>query len=204
MKTLIVTAHPDPDSLTQRLAHQLATALQPVTTEMADLATEGFDPRFTPADRHTYRTGADVPADVAVEQRRLDTADHVVLVFPVYWWSMPALLKGWIDRVFVNGWAFDIHPTTGIRRNLSRLTMHLVPIAGDDADVYERHGYQHALRTQIEHGIIDYCGMVRGVTAFLHESERDDPDLRAREVAAVVDRVRRSILEPLEPSAPRT
>lgn len=192
VNTLLVAAHPDHDSLTLALARRLAEELEPAV--LADLAAEGFDPRFGPDDRRSYRVGGEYPADVLREQRRLDAAEHLVLVFPVYWWSMPALLKGWIDRVFVNGWAFEIDPVDGMRRNLGRLTVHLVPIAGDSVGVYERHGYEHSLRTQIEHGVVDYCGAVRGTTVFVHDSEQEDDAARAvsvdRAVAAVVASVR--------------
>ena len=189
VNTLLVTAHPDPESLTATTARRIAEVVGAV--EIADLAAEGFDPRFSAADRHSYRVAGDHPEDVAREQRRLDRADHLVLVFPVYWWSMPALLKGWIDRVFVNGWAFSIDPAGGMRRRLGALTVHLVTIAGDDAGVYERHGYEQSLRTQIEHGIVDYCGAVRGVTAFVHESEQEDDGARR----AAVDRAVESVSE---------
>ncbi|MFD3444473.1 NAD(P)H-dependent oxidoreductase [Microbacteriaceae bacterium 4G12] len=193
MQTLIVTAHPDSDSLTNGIARRLERALQPGPVVVADLATEGFDPRFTRADRHTYRVGGDFAPDVAREHQRLEATAHLVLVFPVYWWSMPALLKGWIDRVFVNGWAFEVDASEGMRRNLGALTIHLVPVAGDDAGLYERHGYDLALRTQIEHGVIDYCGSRRGATVFVHESEQDDADARERAVDAAVHAVRRAI-----------
>lgn len=193
MNTLIVTAHPESTSLSNDIARQLAQTLDAGSKQLANLATEGFDPRFSNADRVTYKGEGEMPSDVAAEQKRLDWADHVVLVFPVYWWSMPALLKGWIDRVFVNGWAFDVDGEKGIRRNLERLTMHLVPVAGDDADVYERHGYASALRTQIEHGIIDFCGMRHGVTTFVHSSEQGETPHRAAAVSRAVDEVSRAI-----------
>jgi NAD(P)H dehydrogenase (quinone) len=193
VQTLIVTAHPDADSLTNGIARRLERALQPGPVVVADLAAEGFDPRFTRADRHTYRVGGDFAPDVAREHQRLEATVHLVLVFPVYWWSMPALLKGWIDRVFVNGWAFEVDASEGMRRNLGALTIHLVPVAGDDAGLYERHGYDLALRTQIEHGVIDYCGSRRGATVFVHESEQDDADARERAVDAAVHAIRRAI-----------
>ena len=200
MTALIVAAHPDQDSLTLALARRLAEELQPA--ELADLAAEGFDPRFSAADRHSYRVAGEYPADVASEQRRLDAAEHLVLVFPVYWWSMPGLLKGWIDRVFVNGWAFEIDPADGMRRKLGGLTVHLLPIAGDSAGVYDRHGHEQSLRTQIEHGVVDYCGAVRGTTAFVHDSEQEDAAARAastdRAVAAVVAAVRGQAPLPVE------
>lgn len=198
MPTLIVTTHPDPDSLThhlaQRLAHELRSTSDPAGVEVADLAAEGFDPRYTLADRHTYRVGGDFTPDVAAEQERLGRATDLVLVFPVYWWSAPALLKGWFDRVFVNGWAFGLDADGGIVRRLDRLRVHLVPIAGDDAGVYDRHGYEQAMRTQLEHGIVDFCGARRGVTTFVHDSEGEDAAARTRAVetavAAVVEAIR--------------
>lgn len=188
-----MTTHPDPDSLTHHLAQRLATVLRstsaPADVELADLAAEGFDPRYTLADRHTYRVGGDYTPDVAAEQERLDRATDLVLVFPVYWWSTPALLKGWFDRVFVNGWAFGLDAEGGIVRKLDRLRIHLLPVAGDDAGVYDRHGYEQAMRTQLEHGIVDFCGARRGVTAFVHDSEREDAAGRAAAVDAAVTAV---------------
>ncbi|MFF9063465.1 NAD(P)H-dependent oxidoreductase [Streptomyces sp. NPDC101213] len=191
MHTLLVAANPDPRSLTHFVLGRLEAALPPGSVEIADLAKENFDPRFTPADRQAYHEGGSHPADVVAEQRRLERATDLVLVFPVYWWSMPALLKGWIDRVFVNGWAFEHSPASGLRPKLQNLTTHLLPIAGDDSGTYERHGYEKALRTQIQHGIIDYCGSRRGSTAFLYASEQLSPETTVRSV----DRAVRTISE---------
>ncbi|WNE96681.1 NAD(P)H-dependent oxidoreductase [Streptomyces luomodiensis] len=191
MHTLLVAANPDPQSLTHFVLGRLEAALRPGSVEIADLSEERFDPRFTSADRRAYQEGGNHPADVVAEQCRLERATDLVLVFPVYWWSMPALLKGWIDRVFVNGWAFEYSSASGLRPKLQHLTTHLVPIAGGDSGAYERHGYEKALRTQIEHGIIDYCGSRRGSTAFIYESERLSPE----SMKQGVDRAVRAISE---------
>jgi NAD(P)H dehydrogenase (quinone) len=193
VNTLIVTANPDQKSLTANIAQQLESALRPGAVVVADLAAEGFDPRFGPADRETYRGKTDTLPDVVREQRRVDAADHLVLIFPVYWWSMPALMKGWIDRVFIAGWAFDIDPAGGTRRNLHGLTVHLLAVAGDAAGTYERHGYEQALRTQIEHGIVDYCGAQRGSVTFVHESEQDDQEARHALVLDAIERTAHAI-----------
>ncbi|MFD7289995.1 NAD(P)H-dependent oxidoreductase [Streptomyces sp. NPDC059863] len=197
--TLLVTANPDPQSLTHHVRERLASALHPRAVEVADLHQEQFDPRFTLADRRAYREGGAHPPDVVREHRRLERATDLVLIFPVYWWSMPALLKGWIDRVFINGWAFDYSAASGLRPKLQRLTTHLLPIAGDDSGVFERHGYEKALRTQIEHGIVDYCGSRRGATAFIHESEQPSPET----TAAGVERAVRIISEAVRADSPR-
>ncbi|MFE4640790.1 NAD(P)H-dependent oxidoreductase [Streptomyces sp. NPDC056730] len=194
MHTLLITAHPEPESLTHHVLGRLETALHPTSVEVADLSAERFDPRFTLADRRAYQEGRDYPADIVREHRRLERATDLVLIFPVYWWSMPALLKGWIDRVFINGWAFEYSPASGLRPGLQSLTTHLLPIAGDDAGAYERHGYEAALRTQIEHGIVDYCGSRRGATAFVHESEQASSEVTTESVDRAVRIISAAVL----------
>jgi NAD(P)H dehydrogenase (quinone) len=188
--TLVVVAHPDPTSLSHRVAGAVAAAAAlRGTVEIADLAWEGFDPRWTAADRAAYQGTGSVPADVVAQHQRLNRATHLILVFPVYWWSMPALLKGWIDRVFVNGWAFGYTPTGGVAPALQRLTIHVLPVAASSADVYDRHGYGHAMRTQIEHGLIDFCGAARGAMVLIHDSEDPSDTARSHGVQAAVDAV---------------
>ncbi|MDV8077956.1 NAD(P)H-dependent oxidoreductase [Rhodococcus sp. IEGM 1370] len=195
MTTLVVVSHSDPDSLTHHVARSVSDAIRVAgnTVETADLAAENFDPRFEDADLKLFRGNGTTPADVRAEQERIDRADHLVLVFPMYWWSMPALLKGWIDRVFVSGWAYEYSPGVGFDKKLDRLTVHLVALAGDDADSLERHGVDAAFRTQIERGIIEYCGATVGSTNFLYETDTRSREALDAEVAdlasAIADQV---------------
>ena len=168
MHALVVVAHPDPKSLSHGVAAALAEAVSHSghSAEIADIAAEAFDPAFGAADLAYFRLEAPAPADVAAEQARIDRADALVLVYPVYWWSFPGLLKGWIDRVFANGWAYDDKPGAKPVKKLRRLAVHLVAIGAADMRTYARHGYFGAMRTQIDHGIFDYCG-ARVVTSEL-------------------------------------
>lgn len=162
MHALIVVAHSDPNSLTHAVAGQIAQTVSNSraghSVEIADLAAEGFDPRFSADDLAAFRSTSPAAADIAAEQARIDRADALVLVYPVYWWSMPALLKGWIDRVFIHGWAFEDRPAGTLVKKLGHLPVHLVAIAGADMRTYARHGYFGAMKTQIDHGIFGYCG----------------------------------------------
>jgi len=76
------------------------------TVELADLHAEDFDPRWSMADIEADGNGAKL-SDVADEQARIARADAICLVFPLFWWGMPSMLKGWIDRVWTWGWAYD-------------------------------------------------------------------------------------------------
>lgn len=189
MNTLVVVSHPDPHSLTHQVAHSVVEAIRSTgtTVETADLAAESFDPRFSAADLSLFRGNGSTPSDVAEEQTRIDRAEHLILVFPMYWWSMPALLKGWIDRVFINGWAFDLTPDNAFATKLDRLTVHLVAVAADDSSSFERHGIHDAFRIQIERGIVEYVGATVGSTTFVHESESKSRDALASEVRELAD-----------------
>jgi len=185
MRSLIVFAHADPASLTHAVATRIAEGVLSAdaanVVEMADLSAEGFDPRFGAADLALFRRQAGPPPDVLAEQARIDRAEALVLVYPVYWWSMPGQLKGWIDRVFTNGWAYDETPAGGITKHLGRLRVHLVGIGAADAGTYERRGYADAMRTQIDHGIFDFCGAAVASSELLLAGDESFP-------AAALDR----------------
>lgn len=189
MHTLIVVAHPLPGSLTHAVAARIADGIAEAGgdgVEIADLAAEGFDPRFNAQDHAHHRRHAPTPTDVAAEQARIDRADALVLVYPVYWWAMPALMKGWIDRVFSNGWAYE-ETEGGIVRRLERLTAHMVGVAGSDAEAFDRHGYRAAMRTQQDYGIFGYCGARVGVSEMVYESD-SAPLARSLESARALGR----------------
>lgn len=179
MHSLIVVAHPNPNSLTHAIAQRVAAGITSTnphhTFELADLAEEGFDPRFNQADQALFTKQAAAPADVAAEQQRLDRADALVIVYPIYWWSFPALLKGWIDRVFAQGWAYEDSDNGKVVKKLQRLQVHLVAIGGADEGTFTRHGYAPAMKTQIDHGIFDYCGASVRSSAVLLASDAGYP-----------------------------
>lgn len=178
MHALIVIAHPNPQSLTHSVATQIirgfSAANKDGTSEIADLAAEGFDPRFTAQDISTLHRETEPSAEVIAEQQRISRADALVLVHPVYWWSFPALLKGWIDRVFTNGWAYDDTSSDRLIKKMQHLPVHIVSIAGSDVRTYMKHGYIEAMKTQIDHGIFDYCGAPVLTSELLFQS---DPDM---------------------------
>ncbi|MDF7649605.1 NAD(P)H-dependent oxidoreductase [Pantoea sp. Acro-805] len=178
MHTLIVTAHPDSHSHTHAVVTQLAAGITTSglhSVEIADLAAEQFDPRFNQADFDQFKLGTVSPADVLAEQQRLNRADALVLVYPIYWWSFPAQLKGWIDRVFTQGWAYD---DTGekVIKKLGHLQVHLLALGAANTRTYLRRGYFSSMRNQIDEGIFGYCGAPIITSELLLPSDEGYPD----------------------------
>lgn len=109
MKCLVIIAHPDTGSLCHSLARVAIQTLTDAGHEVVidDLYQSGFMPALTTSERQTYY---DSPFDSsAIEPRaeRLRAAEALVLVFPVWWFGFPAILKGWFDRVWAPGIAYD-------------------------------------------------------------------------------------------------
>ncbi len=109
MKALWVSAHPDRGSLNCQLHQFGVRALHAEGWQVteSDLYAMDWDPVLR----------EEGGADVETEQRKLADADLVVLQFPLWWYGMPAIMKGWIDRVFERGFAYDVmDPATGRAR----------------------------------------------------------------------------------------
>lgn len=193
MHALVVVAHPDPRSLTHAIATQLAQAITASSAkhsvEIADLAAEGFDPRFNQTDLDLFAQRTGPTADIVAEQARVDRADALALVYPIYWWSFPALLKGWIDRVFSNGWAYQEHPDGSLEKKLNRLPVHLLGIGAANPATYARHGYAEAMRTQIDHGIFDFCGARVQTSELLLPENADSAQAHLEIAKAIGERI---------------
>jgi len=193
MQALIVVAHPDKGSFTHAVADALSqgitAASSPHFAEIADLMAEDFNPRFSTADLARFRNQAATPAEIVAEQKRIDRADALVLVYPVYWWSFPGVLKGWIDRVFTNGWAYDETADGKLVKKLGHLRVHLVAIGAADPGTYARHGYSAAMKTQIDHGIFNYVGAQVVTSELLSLTDGDNPEshlARARQIGGKI------------------
>ena len=131
-QALYVYVHPDERSFNRQLFIAGRAALERTHDVVtSDLYAMGFNPVLTRADlgefahvddpflarwAHAYAEGQ-LPKEVRVEQQKLLSAELVVFQFPLWWYSVPAMLKGWFDRVFASGFGFDvIDPVTGLAR----------------------------------------------------------------------------------------
>jgi NAD(P)H dehydrogenase (quinone) len=185
MKVLIVFAHPEPRSLSASLrdvaVHELEAAGHDV--QVSDLYTMGWKagidradfPALAPGDRlqpiaaskTAFATGT-LTDDVQAEIDKLLWADMLILQFPLWWFAMPAILKGWVDRVYAFGFAYGVGEHSdrrwGDRYGEGRLAgkrAMLIVAAGGWAEHYGPRGVNGPiddLLFPINHGILYYPG----------------------------------------------
>lgn len=165
MRLLLVVAHPRRGSLTHRAAAAFAQAAAGGhKVETADLMAEGFDPVLRVADEPDWADPAKPwAADVVAEMARIERNEATVLVFPVWWWSMPAVLKGWIDRVWANGWAYG-------GRGYPHARVWALALVGGPQTATEDGGFGQAMRAQMVEGTFRFCGVAEPRLALLHDA----------------------------------
>lgn len=177
MNVHLVFAHPEPRSFCAALKDTTVAALSGAGHDVvvSDLYADGFDPVASAADfpvrrdpdylnyaleqRHAIEHDALAP-DIEREVTRVRRAELLVLVFPVFWFSVPAILKGWIERVFLSGPFYGgrrFYGRGGMsgRRALVIATMGARPhMFGPDAI----HGEIEAMFRHLHRGTLGYVG----------------------------------------------
>lgn len=124
MRILVVFSHPAPESFIGSLFHSACAALSERghTLDIADLYADGFDPVLREDEFRAYASGR-VCDDIARYVDQLRRAEGMLAIYPTWWYSMPAMMKGYFDRVWVPGAAFEIvdGKTAGLVANIRRL-----------------------------------------------------------------------------------
>ncbi len=131
MKTLVVYCHPVPSSFSGALYRAAVEALKSGghTLRCFDLYAENFQPVLTQEEREAYlATPGFIEAKVQAHADALKWAEHLVFVFPIWFYGPPAMLKGWLERVWLPGVAFLPPPAKGAvavpgLRHIQRLTV---------------------------------------------------------------------------------
>lgn len=209
MNILVIYAHPEPTSFNgamKDLAVQTLGGLGHSVT-VSDLYAMGWNAVAGPADisgapSDTSRfslareqivamENGTIAADIADEQAKLAAADLLILQFPVWWFGMPAILKGWADRVFARGFAYlpGRKYDTGMFNGKRAL---VVATTGTSADTYAPDGIDGdilAVLWPIHNGLLRYTGFDVLPPCMAYMPGREDDTTRAAQLAAYRQRL---------------
>ena len=112
MRVLVIFAHPLGDSYAATLRDTVVAALEAGghTVDLCDLYQEDFDPTLSAQEWRDYENTSENTRAVSRQVERLRQAEGIIFVFPSWWYGMPAILKGYFDRVWLPGVAFEFGP----------------------------------------------------------------------------------------------
>ena len=159
MKHLIIYAHPNDGSLNH---HLLQTAIESLRSKNQEIIVRNlyelnFNPVLSLDDMKGQRMGK-VEDDVKQEQDYIVWAEHITFIYPIWWTGMPAIMKGFIDRVF--SYSFAYRYDQGVQKGLlSGKQSTIINTHGKSQAEYECIGMDKALSLTSDKGIFTYCGL---------------------------------------------
>lgn len=159
MKVLIVFTHPNSSSFNQALLDNLSKGLVQSGHEIKvkSLYQENFNPVLDSDDLTQLHQG-NIPERIAKEQKDLLWAEGLVFIYPLWWFTPPAMLKGWFDVVLSNGVAFeysDIGPT-GLLKHKKALVL---ITAGASEDYFNDNNSLEMSYRPLTDGTLGFCGV---------------------------------------------
>ncbi len=181
---LVIHAHPEPDSFGSALAHAYEQGAREAgaavdTLRLADLT-------FAPVLRTRDQGGQPLEADLQAARRAIEAAEHLVIEFPVWWASMPALLKGFIDRTFLPGWAYRYEDGSAVPKGLLAGRSARVIATMDSPRWWYRWKHGRAAHRALVQATLHFVGIERVAETTIYRVR----DLDETKRAAWIERVR--------------
>ncbi len=209
MNVLIVFAHNEPRSFNAAMKDASVEVLTNAGHDVvvSDLYAMGFNPVASAADfgeranpdylvyaleqRKAYESGT-LAADIAGEVEKVKKADLIIFNFPIYWYGMPAIMKGWVDRVFISGLCYGgkrIYDRGGLKGKSALLAFSL----GGQPHMFGPgaiHGELEVMLQPLLRGMLAYVGL----TVLPPYAAYHVPYLAAEARAEILDGYRRHLL----------
>jgi NAD(P)H dehydrogenase (quinone) len=159
MNHLIVYAHPNPKSFCNAVSDHIASLSADLGNKVTtrDLYKIKFNPVLDASDFTSIQKGK-TPPDILTEQKLVSAADLITVIFPLWWTGYPAILKGWIDRVLLHGFAFKYSREHGVTPLLTGKKVQLITTMGASVDEYESNGIMDAMAMTMGDNVWSFCG----------------------------------------------
>ncbi len=156
-KILVISGHPNPDSFCSALSRAYAEGAIGSRAEvrLIDLSATSFDPHL----KYGYRRRTELEPALVEAQEAIRWADHLVFVYPTWWGAMPAILKGFIDRVFLPGFAFKYRDNSPLWDKLLLGKTARLIVTMDTPSWYNRFIYKRAGHGVMKRNILQFCGI---------------------------------------------
>ncbi|MCY7791591.1 NAD(P)H-dependent oxidoreductase [Bacillus haynesii] len=188
MQTAVIYAHPNPNSFNGAILNQVIKALEDGkhSYDVIDLYKDRFDPVLL-FDEKKRRSDMKHDPETAEYRRIVKNADHLIFIYPLWWGGMPAIMKGFIDRVFAAGEAYTYQGK--LPKGLLKARTASVYYTADAPSWYLRFWRRDADWVTVKDVMLKFCG-VRRVRRLLFAGVKDSTEEKRTQW---LDRVYRSI-----------
>lgn len=156
-KILVILGHPRKDSLCGALAAAYAESARAAGAELRELTLA--DMVFDPVLHAGYLGEQALEADLVAAREAIQWAEHLVFVYPTWWGGLPALLKGFVDRVFLPGFAFKYRKDSPWWDRLLAGRSARLLVTMDTPPFFYRWLYRMPGHHQMRRTILEFCGI---------------------------------------------
>lgn len=177
MKTTIIVASPSEKSFSKKIVEKLSKKLieNRAEYEIIDLYKDNFNPVMTEKEEKLYNEGKTDDELVKKYQQSIRNSDEIILVFPVWFNNVPAILKGFFDKVFIKNFAFseEDNKTKGL---LSNIKSGMVITTSESNTSYLKDKLNNPIETVIIKGTLEVCGMknIKYINLNVEDKEKED------------------------------
>ena len=181
-KILIFLGHPTKNSYSGHLANTYESSARTAGYEVERINIE--DLKFDPILHQGYKEIQPLEPDLVMVQDKMSWADHIVIIYPNWWCSMPAYMKGMFDRMWLPGFAFNFDKET--KKPIKRLkgkSGRIIIVAGTDSPFMTWWKFGD-YTNELQHGVLGFAGIEARVSAF-GPTEKSSPEKLAKWVKAV-------------------
>lgn len=163
-KIVVLLGNGDTDSFSGAIADRYQAQAEDAGHEVARFNIGEM--KFDPILHRGYKEIQALEPDLLTLQAAITEADHLMIVYPNWWCTMPAILKGLFDRMWLPGFAFNFNKETKrIEKHLTSKTARVVVVAGTHSPFMTWWNYGD-YTNEIQHGILGFAGIRTAVTAF--------------------------------------
>jgi putative NADPH-quinone reductase len=156
-KVLLILGHPNKDSFCGSLAEKYREGAVKAGAEVREISIGDLD--FDPILHYGYKKIQELETDLIRAQELINWAEHIVFVYPIWWAGKPALLKGFIDRVFLPGFSFKYRENSPFWDKYLTGKSARVIITMDAPVLYNFLVYGNAEQKAMKRGILQFCGI---------------------------------------------
>lgn len=175
-KILIINGHPDSKSFNFAISEAYTKGAKSADADVKQLNIRDLD--FEPNLKFGYRIRLELEPDLIDAQEKISWADHIVWIYPIWWYGMPSLMKGFIDRMFLPSFAFKFKRKFPFWEKLLKGRTARIITTANTPYWYYKFFMRSPATNQLKKGILQFSGISPVKTTYLYSIKESSPEKR--------------------------
>lgn len=180
---LVINGHPDKQSFNYALAQAYSTGAikKQANVQQINIAELSFNPNL----QYGYRQRTELEPDLKEAIQKIKDAEHLVWIFPMWWYGYPAIMKGFVDRTFLPGITFQPIEGKALPEKLLKGKTARIIITADTPKWYDKFFMKKPALNQFKKGTLEFCGVKPVKVSYISPIKNSSPEFRQKWIKKV-------------------